>query len=259
MAVAAEWTVLEYLDPVTPEEPPVGAGMLVDRDGLLWRRDGDGWRAWTQMWGMAHPWLVPLRYAPLHPATPADLAEHGVDEQGEPVGKGEADEADDRIAQIEARLAAATPGPWRIVYWSPDEPEVNAILAEKQTFVVCANEDPIEPADATLIAHAPDDLRYLLDALAAERTELRMRELHHFEEEKLRAEAEAERDALAAEVARLRREGCYPAPRVDSVSVGRPHVHEWHTLWHHDYCWCGATRRQHGPDCEKCDRVEADA
>lgn len=83
----------------------------------------------------------------------------------------------DRRAQIEARLSAATPGPWRVGYWSPDEPEVNAILAEEQTFVVCADEDPIKPADANLIAHAPDDLRWLLDALA---------------------EAEAERDALAA-------------------------------------------------------------
>ena len=168
---------------------------------------------------------------------------------------------DDRIAQIEARLSAATPGPWEVRHDDLTD-EVHVVHDQEVVSYVCtvalADADRVEE-DADLIAHAPDDLRCLLDALAAERTELRMRELHHFEEEKLRAEAEAERDALAAEVARLRREGCYPAPRVDSVSVGRPHVHEWHTLWHHDYCWCGATRRQHGPDCEKCDRVEADA
>lgn len=82
-----QWPVLEHLDPVTPEEPPVGAGMLVDRDRALWRHDKDGWRfndgAWSER---PHKWSEVLDVYPcLRPATPADLAEHGVDEQGEPV------------------------------------------------------------------------------------------------------------------------------------------------------------------------------
>ena len=107
---------------------------------------------------------------------------------------------DDRLAQIEARLSAATPGPWRIGYWSPDEPEVNAILAEEQTFVVCADEDPIKPADAALIAHAPDDLRYLLDALAAERAAAR-----GYLERAERAEAERDRSASVRDAEAQRR------------------------------------------------------
>ena len=92
-----QWTVLEHLDPVTPEEPPVGAGMLVDQLGNLFCRRDDG------RWLLRHPkdtcWQAPswewaeltdLSLSRFRPATPADLAEHGVDEQGEPVGKGEA-------------------------------------------------------------------------------------------------------------------------------------------------------------------------
>lgn len=116
-----EWTVLEHLDPVTPEEPPVGAGMLVDRKRRLRIRLEDGrWMVHTSAgWMPSFGWgNITDRYGPLRPATPADLAEHGVDEQGEPVGKGEwsvkTDEVGDRIlmrngVQVADEAAAERP------------------------------------------------------------------------------------------------------------------------------------------------------
>lgn len=103
-------TVLEHLDPVTPEEPPVGAGMLVDDAiNVLFRRFDEGW-CWINNYGKwCNPcdWESLTRNRRLRPATPADLAEHGVDEQGEPVGKGEADEVTDLLAALQASIDRA--------------------------------------------------------------------------------------------------------------------------------------------------------
>lgn len=81
----------------------------------------------------------------------------------------------DRRAEIEARLAAATPGPWEITGGGE--------YVSGPGIIVAPDDGGVTDADANLIAHAPDDLRWLLDALAA---------------------AEAWRDALAAEVELLR-------------------------------------------------------
>jgi hypothetical protein len=70
-----------------------------------------------------------------------------------------------REAEIRARLEAATPGPW----------EVQAALGTGLLHVSHADSEvgrpPIaqfaEAADAALIAHAPADLAYLLDRVAA--------------------------------------------------------------------------------------------
>ena len=148
-------------------------------------------------------------------------------------------------AAIRERVEKATPGDAEFVAHARED--VPLLLAELDWLreTIAGSPDKAKrlaslmASTTRLVRIERDDARAALDA---ERAKV--------------AAAEAERDALAAEVARLRREGCYPAPRVDSVSVS-PHVHEWRPLWHHDYCWCGDVRRQHGPDCEKCDRVEA--
>lgn len=59
----------------------------------------------------------------------------------------------DRIAAIQARLDAATPGPWVIRFATHED--------TAQRFVAGNN-----PANAALIANAPEDLAYLLDAHA---------------------------------------------------------------------------------------------
>lgn len=68
----------------------------------------------------------------------------------------------DRLAEIEARLAAAKPGPWG--YASMFEPDgvthIISLVFTKQ------NRDVAEAkflSDAVFIAHAPDDVRWLVD------------------------------------------------------------------------------------------------
>lgn len=68
---------------------------------------------------------------------------------------------------IRDRLAAATPGPWRVPY-----PGCRAIEAYDDTVVVDTLNDGIgagvcETADADFIAHAPEDVAILLAALDA--------------------------------------------------------------------------------------------
>jgi hypothetical protein len=84
----------------------------------------------------------------------------------------------DRIREIKARLAVATPGPWASA-WDKERSEMYDPIvyseaqgiSEKDAFVVgvvyydgdlvgCNQEN------AALIAHAPDDIRYLLDRVA---------------------------------------------------------------------------------------------
>lgn len=64
--------------------------------------------------------------------------------------------SDSRLQEIQARLDAATAGAWE---WHAEE---GAILTAAGTVIG----DPgawLRASDADLIAHAPDDLRYLLD------------------------------------------------------------------------------------------------
>lgn len=99
-ALDAQKRAQERVDPwdevkVTPEEPPMNAGMLVDRAGVLWKRDDEG--SWLFHEHDDEQWVADVPYAweavtecgPLRPATQADLARHGVDEHGEPVESGE--------------------------------------------------------------------------------------------------------------------------------------------------------------------------
>lgn len=98
---------------------------------------------------------------------------------------------DKRIAEIRARVEAATPGPWTIEYIGEDAPPFDhqyitgRILSEHHTYTGnsvdvpgCVN-DPstMTTRDANLIAHAPTDLADLLAALDAARADVaRLRE-----------------------------------------------------------------------------------
>jgi hypothetical protein len=67
----------------------------------------------------------------------------------------------DRVDDIKARLAAATPGPWRVAHhgaWEVEAPP-NQLVAD------CGTVDHAK-ADANLIAHAPADIRWCLDRIA---------------------------------------------------------------------------------------------
>lgn len=97
----------------------------------------------------------------------------------------------ERLREIEARLARATPGPW---FWSEDgirlegNPTTDTTPELQHTGEVFTDdvlelsspEDDISDGDADLIAHAPTDLRDLLDAHASQAEEL----------ERMRADAE---------------------------------------------------------------------
>ena len=74
----------------------------------------------------------------------------------------------DRRAQIAARLAEATPGPWRVNRY--DHGGGRAYIEEPRRTLIA---DLYQEGDREMLAHAPDDLRYLLDALAAERVAAR--------------------------------------------------------------------------------------
>ena len=80
------------------------------------------------------------------------------------------DEQQARIAQIRARLGAATPGPWQT--W-PDGTEESVESVSVGRFVCHMNSNMRQfRADASLIANAPADLVYLLaevERLEAER------------------------------------------------------------------------------------------
>lgn len=82
---------------------------------------------------------------------------------------------DDRLASIEQRLAAATPGPWR-KDGSPLRtdsfnvrglPENTSYDYRGDAVAVTGDSEfgACNGADAALIAHAPDDLRWLIDRL----------------------------------------------------------------------------------------------
>ena len=75
------------------------------------------------------------------------------------------DERQERIAQIRARVEAATPGPW--VTW-PDGTEESVEAVAVGRFVCHLNSNMRQfREDAALIANAPADLAYLLERVAA--------------------------------------------------------------------------------------------
>ena len=98
---------------------------------------------------------------------------------------------DDKLSEIEARLAAATPGPWVwtdgedpidiATYESPgyyDNPE---LIGPNNVFVIGCGEywiiSPVEDrnvqtANAEIIAHAPTDIRALVDEVKALRHDI---------------------------------------------------------------------------------------
>lgn len=73
----------------------------------------------------------------------------------------------ERLQEIRARLDAATPGPWK-----RDRHEILTVDVDDETgWETCIADAYGDPADADLIAHAPDDLRWLLDEVERLRSE----------------------------------------------------------------------------------------
>lgn len=76
---------------------------------------------------------------------------------------------DERLDAIAARLAAATPGPWQPYPWAG---AWRVVPAYESSLEICDTGSLTHNAeeDATFIAHAPADIRSLLDELARLRT-----------------------------------------------------------------------------------------
>ena len=72
-----------------------------------------------------------------------------------------------RLAEIEQRLQAATPGPWFAHYEQDGEPTIPFVSdsddEEWDGRLLLNVDSDREDADAAFIAHAPDDIRYLLE------------------------------------------------------------------------------------------------
>jgi hypothetical protein len=146
--------------------------------------------------------------------------------------------ADPKVQEVEQRLQAATPGPWA---WGRTGEKCTGAAVGARCFAEedaeCASplsgdltdrpddfsvSEPVAflehqnaNADASLIAHAPGDLRYLLDRLAALEAQ---REDHIAEFESL---MEINREA-EAEVARLRQD----AARLDWLDTYRGNLRQ---------------------------------
>ena len=75
----------------------------------------------------------------------------------------------DRLAEIRARLDAATPGPWEN---TDDWSVVTAVVRQRSKWLP-DYEMPVadvgQPVNADLIAHAPADIAWLLDEVEAAR------------------------------------------------------------------------------------------
>jgi hypothetical protein len=69
----------------------------------------------------------------------------------------------ERVDEIRQRLEAATPGPWKADATENDVPVVCVDGPIPGTATVLFEGDWAEQPDAELIAHAPDDLAFLLD------------------------------------------------------------------------------------------------
>jgi len=79
-----------------------------------------------------------------------------------------------RIKEISERLQATTPGAWKV--WEPDEDYFGSddpcIVSESGQYVAQTSYDGLNDretmiADAEFIAHAKDDIRFLLEQLGA--------------------------------------------------------------------------------------------
>lgn len=81
-----------------------------------------------------------------------------------------------RLASIEARLDAATPGPWEF-----DETTSIIDAGEVSVAHVHITHDDSGSANADLIAHAPADLRYLLDRVRELEKTVDALELRHMD------------------------------------------------------------------------------
>ena len=70
----------------------------------------------------------------------------------------------DRLAEIRARLDAATPGPWRAADWD-DARGIRVVVGEfpRDPYTLALAE---RDHDARFIAHAPTDIAWLLDEVA---------------------------------------------------------------------------------------------
>lgn len=74
-----------------------------------------------------------------------------------------------RLEEIRARLNAATPGPWR-TSWRGIDPDVVSIEGGICHAEDCDCDGPdlvLAEADAAFIAHAPEDIAFLLARVAA--------------------------------------------------------------------------------------------
>lgn len=116
---------------------------------------------------------------------------------------------DDRLAQIEARVEAATPGPWEdFVLGSDDTARVRSIAPDmgplRGSDNICWVGDrsmPLVSEDAEFIAHAREDVRYLLDRVReAERIAAAYKNAaaDYADAVDAKDDAEAERDAALA-------------------------------------------------------------
>lgn len=76
-----------------------------------------------------------------------------------------------RLEKIRERLKATTAGPWRACTWDPMErPHVQPVRGEQEKSGCVGHHDlPQTEADANFIAHAPQDIAYLLEIAEAAR------------------------------------------------------------------------------------------
>ena len=82
----------------------------------------------------------------------------------------------DKIDEIRARCEAATPGKWEADYNTPFSTDVTGIMAD-EGYVILADggfddEYPREE-DAEFIAHAREDIPYLIELLAEQDAEIK--------------------------------------------------------------------------------------
>lgn len=120
------------------------------------------------------------------------------------------------VAAVQARLDAATPGPWEAheddasafgewVIWMPDAGCDQALVEHA--------------VDAELIAHAPTDLRLLLEALKEARDRYDVLDQHAHSQDGLTDQiVDAEARASAAEAALV-------AERAAGIRIPRPAIH----------------------------------
>lgn len=98
---------------------------------------------------------------------------------------------DERIAQIEERLAAITPGPWtKSTVGIPHSVWADDTTTRIKPYFVCGSIRDFD--DANFIAHAPEDMRFML-------SEAKGRKVTEAECERLRRRCRAMEVALCAE------------------------------------------------------------